>query len=234
MKGCLASVVIPDQPYDDSIAKIVGRGKIKHREFAHASGELSPEQFVTFQRKWMELCSEFSKPGSIHFVFIDWRHLTEALTAGQAIYSELKNVVVWCKTNGAQGSFYRSQHEFILVSRTVMLHTRTTLNWVVTVAIVPTCGPMPASTPSAPDGWTIYRSIQPLSRSQWWWMRSRIVRVAATLSSILSWSRERQFLLLNGLADARSALRLIRSMSTSRSAAGSNLPGGTQSSKPVA
>jgi DNA modification methylase len=115
MTGCLASVAIPDQPYNDSIAKIVGRGKTKHREFAHASGELSPEQFVSFQRKWMELCSEFSKPGSIHFVFIDWRHLTEALTAGQAIYSELKNVVVWCKTNAGQGSFYRSQHELILV-----------------------------------------------------------------------------------------------------------------------
>lgn len=115
MKGCLASVAIPDQPYNDSIAKIVGRGKTKHREFAHASGELSPEQFVTFQRKWMELCSEFSKPGSIHFVFIDWRHLTEALTAGQAIYSELKNVVVWCRTNAGQGSFYRSQHELVLV-----------------------------------------------------------------------------------------------------------------------
>lgn len=115
MKGSLASVAIPDQPYNDSIAKIVGRGKIKHREFAHASGELSPEQFVTFQRKWMELCSEFSKPGSIHFVFIDWRHLTEALTAGHAVYSELKNVVVWSKTNAGQGSFYRSQHELILV-----------------------------------------------------------------------------------------------------------------------
>jgi DNA modification methylase len=115
MRGRLASVAIPDQPYNDSIAKIVGRGKIKHREFARASGELSPEQFVTFQRKWMELCSEFSKPGSIHFVFIDWRHLSEALTAGHGVYSELKNVAVWCKTNAGQGSFYRSQHELILV-----------------------------------------------------------------------------------------------------------------------
>jgi DNA modification methylase len=115
MRGRLASVAIPDQPYNDSIAKIVGRGKIKHREFAHASGEFSPEQFVTFQRKWMELSSEFSKPGSIHFVFIDWRHLSEALMAGHAVYSELKNVAVWCKTNAGQGSFYRSQHELILV-----------------------------------------------------------------------------------------------------------------------
>lgn len=110
-----ASLVISDQPYNVVVAKIVGRGRIKHREFAHASGELSSEQFVTFQRKWMELCAESSKPGSIHFVFIDWRHLFEAQRAGLAVYDELKNVVVWCKTNAGQGSFYRSQHEFILV-----------------------------------------------------------------------------------------------------------------------
>jgi hypothetical protein len=43
------------------------------------------------------------------------RHLTEILAAGEEIYSELKNLVVWVKTNVGQGSFYRSQHELILV-----------------------------------------------------------------------------------------------------------------------
>jgi DNA modification methylase len=46
---------------------------------------------------------------------MDWRHLGELLAAGSDIYSELKNVVVWAKTNAGQGSFYRSQHEFIFV-----------------------------------------------------------------------------------------------------------------------
>jgi hypothetical protein len=46
---------------------------------------------------------------------IDWRHLCEALAAGKGVYSELKNLVVWAKTNAGQGSFYRSQHELILV-----------------------------------------------------------------------------------------------------------------------
>ena len=37
------------------------------------------------------------------------------LAAGNSVYTELKNVVVWNKTNAGQGAFYRSQHELIFV-----------------------------------------------------------------------------------------------------------------------
>jgi DNA modification methylase len=37
------------------------------------------------------------------------------LTAGSRVYRELKNLVVWNKTNAGLGSFYRSQHELICV-----------------------------------------------------------------------------------------------------------------------
>jgi len=37
------------------------------------------------------------------------------LTAGRRVYPELKNLVVWNKTNCGMGSFYRSQHELIFV-----------------------------------------------------------------------------------------------------------------------
>ena len=37
------------------------------------------------------------------------------LEAGELVFSELKNIVVWVKSNGGQGSFYRSQHELICV-----------------------------------------------------------------------------------------------------------------------
>jgi DNA modification methylase len=37
------------------------------------------------------------------------------LNAADPHYSELKNVLVWNKTNGGQGSFYRSKHELIAV-----------------------------------------------------------------------------------------------------------------------
>lgn len=110
-----ASMVFADPPYNVPIAAIVGRGRTKHREFAAASGEMSRAQFADFLKKWMKLAAEHSVNGSIHYACIDWRHLGEMLAAGDEVYSELKNIAVWVKTNAGQGSFYRSQHEFILV-----------------------------------------------------------------------------------------------------------------------
>ena len=37
----------------------------------------------------------------------------ELLSAGRKVFSELKNLIVWNKTNGGMGSFYRSKHELI-------------------------------------------------------------------------------------------------------------------------
>ena len=46
---------------------------------------------------------------------MDWRHMPEMLAAGHAVYSELKNLCVWNKTNAGMGSFYRSKHELVFV-----------------------------------------------------------------------------------------------------------------------
>jgi len=46
---------------------------------------------------------------------MDWRHMREILEAGEEVFTELKNLVVWNKTNGGMGSFYRSKHELIFV-----------------------------------------------------------------------------------------------------------------------
>jgi hypothetical protein len=56
-----------------------------------------------------------SVDGAIHYQCMDWRHMTEMLAAGNAAYSELKNLCVWAKTNGGMGSLYRSQHELVFV-----------------------------------------------------------------------------------------------------------------------
>lgn len=111
----LAAMLFCDPPYNVRIGGVVGRGKVKHREFSSASGEMSPSQFIDFLVRWMTQAARFSEDGSIHYVCIDWRHLGEMLAAGNEVYSELKNVVVWAKTNAGQGSFYRSQHELIFV-----------------------------------------------------------------------------------------------------------------------
>jgi DNA modification methylase len=46
---------------------------------------------------------------------MDWRHCHEMLVAGREVYSELKNLCVWSKTNAGMGSLYRSRHELVFV-----------------------------------------------------------------------------------------------------------------------
>jgi DNA modification methylase len=115
MDGAVAAMVFADPPYNVRVSSIQGRGKIKHREFSAASGEMSSAQFTEFLRAWMTLAARFSEDGSIHFCCMDWRHISETLAAGRDVYHDLKNLVVWTKSNAGQGSFYRSQHELIFV-----------------------------------------------------------------------------------------------------------------------
>jgi DNA modification methylase len=110
-----ADMVFTDPPFNLCIATTVGRGKIKHREFASASGEMSPPQFTQFLIDWMMLAARYSNVGALTFAFMDWRHLGEILAAGRQVYGELKQLIVWAKTNAGQGSHYRSQHELIFM-----------------------------------------------------------------------------------------------------------------------
>jgi len=93
----------------------MGRGKVRHREFKMASGEMSEEAFTAFLEGFIRQALAFSNDGSIHYLFIDWRHLPELLAAARPRYAEWKNLLVWNKTNAGQGSFYRSKHELIAV-----------------------------------------------------------------------------------------------------------------------
>jgi DNA modification methylase len=110
-----AAMVFADGPYNVRISTTLGRGKIQHREFAAASGEMSSLDFTRFLTSWMRLAAQFSDDGSIHYACIDWRHLGEMHRAGEEVFGPLQNLVVWNKTNAGQGSFYRSQHELIFV-----------------------------------------------------------------------------------------------------------------------
>jgi DNA modification methylase len=111
-----ADVVFVDPPYNVRIdGHVSGNGKVRHREFAQGSGELSREEFIRFLTGSCTLLKNYSKNGAIHFVCMDWKHLDELLAAGREVYAELKNIVVWVKSTAGMGSLYRSQHEFICV-----------------------------------------------------------------------------------------------------------------------
>lgn len=116
MAGERASMVFTDPPYNVRIdGNVGGLGKVRHREFAMASGEMTTDEFTVFLQQSFDNLIRYSKDGSIHFICMDWRHMGEMLTAGAGRYAELKNLNVWVKDNGGMGSFYRSRHELIFV-----------------------------------------------------------------------------------------------------------------------
>ena len=79
-----------------------------------ASGEMTKPEFTAFlERRLQPSRRALSVDGSIHFVCMDWRHMAEMLAAGDGVYTELKNLIVWVKDNGGMGTFYRSRHELI-------------------------------------------------------------------------------------------------------------------------
>jgi DNA modification methylase len=108
-----AVMVFTDPPYNVRIQSVQGRGRIRHREFMEASGEKSRDEFVKFLIDALSQAAAHSIDGSIHFVCMDWRHAPELHAAGERVYTELKNICVWVKSNAGMGTFYRSQHELI-------------------------------------------------------------------------------------------------------------------------
>ncbi|PTU29175.1 site-specific DNA-methyltransferase [Stenotrophobium rhamnosiphilum] len=116
MQGDLADVVISDLPYNVKIdGHASGLGEVHHREFAMAAGEMDESEFIDFLQKACAQLAMHSQQGSLHYLFMDWRHLFELLTAGRAAYAEFKNMAVWTKDTAGMGSLYRSQHELVLI-----------------------------------------------------------------------------------------------------------------------
>jgi DNA modification methylase len=116
MAGEQADMVFTDPPYNVRIdGHVLGHGKIMHPEFAMASGEMSDAEFTSFLESVLSNAASVSKDGSLHFIAMDWRHIGNLIDAGKKVYSEMKNLCVWAKTNAGQGSLYRSAHELIAV-----------------------------------------------------------------------------------------------------------------------
>jgi DNA modification methylase/predicted nucleic acid-binding protein len=113
-----ANVVFTDPPYNVPIdGHVSGNGRVRHREFAMASGEMSEAEFVAFLTTSLRLLSRYSTADSVHFICMDWRHMEQLLAAARQIYDTLLNMCVWVKNNGGMGSFYRSRHELVFVFR---------------------------------------------------------------------------------------------------------------------
>ena len=116
MNGQVADLIFTDPPYTVPInGHVLGKGQHHHAEFAFASGEMSRAEFTTFLEAGLQPAARACKNGAIAFVCMDWRHMREMMMAGDKIFSELKNLCIWNKTNAGMGSFYRSKHELVFV-----------------------------------------------------------------------------------------------------------------------
>jgi DNA modification methylase len=112
----VVDLICTDPPYNVPIdGHVCGSGRIRHRNFAMGVGEMNHDQFTRFLGETLGLAAGRCRDGAIAYVFMDWRHMGELLDAGEKVFSELKNLCIWNKTNGGMGTFYRSKHELIFV-----------------------------------------------------------------------------------------------------------------------
>lgn len=112
-------MVFTDPPYNLKVnGHVGGLGKVKHREFAMASGEMSKLEFTGFLHAVFAEIAAASRDGALIYSCIDGPHLHEMLNAGYGVFDELKSVITWAKANAGMGSLYRSQTELITLWKT--------------------------------------------------------------------------------------------------------------------
>jgi hypothetical protein len=120
----LGAAVFTDPPYNVKIAgHASGNGEIQHREFAMASGEMTPAEFQTFLNSFISLLIRYSTPQSVHYLCMDSIRRTPRLmvtssTQGMSRLAELagRNYVVmrnitskWCCEEISAAQFRRDE-----------------------------------------------------------------------------------------------------------------------------
>lgn len=117
MQGELARIINCDPPYNLPANFFTNKEEKRHKDFAMAAGEMSDDEFVKFLALIMQRSVENSVAGSIHYIFMDFRHSWHMTEAARLIYGnpQPKQVCVWAKDMMANGSFYRAQHELCFI-----------------------------------------------------------------------------------------------------------------------
>ena len=120
-----AAAVFADPPFNVRIdGHVSGLGKVRHREFVMATGEMTPQAFTEFLTVAFERMKESSHPGGVAYVCMDWRHIGELLEAARSTSLDMLNLCVWTKPNAGMGSFYRSQLELVFALKLGSGHHR--------------------------------------------------------------------------------------------------------------
>jgi DNA modification methylase len=109
MKEQLARLVLTDEPFNVKIAGHVTGGE--HREFAMATGEMDRTAYLEFNIAWIKPATGRLVDGGLISTAIDWRSIDVVMAAARELGLAHINTAVWAKTNGGQGSLWRSAHE---------------------------------------------------------------------------------------------------------------------------
>lgn len=118
MAGRQATMVFQDGPYNVPIkGHVSGLGKVQHREFAMASGEMSKTQFQAFNATNLKAITPHLVDGAILAMCMDWRGSLPHQLAMEEAGLGLINLAVWVKSNGGMGSLLRSQHELVFIAK---------------------------------------------------------------------------------------------------------------------
>jgi DNA modification methylase len=113
LEGCAADMVFTDPPYGCPVDGFVSsRG---HREFVQGSGEMDARWLTGFFERWCEQLKNYSVPGAVVELCIDWRSLHSLMNAAGPVFGDPINMAVWVKDRAGMGSFLRSQHELVLI-----------------------------------------------------------------------------------------------------------------------
>ncbi len=110
LNGKTAQLVATDVPYNMPVKTITGNEQ--HREFAMATGEMDRPEFGDFNVDWIKAAADCLVDGGLLSTAIDWRSIDIIMAAARELGLVHINTAVWAKTNGGQGSLWRSAHEF--------------------------------------------------------------------------------------------------------------------------
>ncbi|AZQ65903.1 DNA methylase N-4 [Silicimonas algicola] len=112
-----AAMLITDPPWNVKISGHVSTVNGRHAEFAEASGEMQPVEFVRFLVECLGPSIALLRSGGVAFIFMDWRHVSELNETLLQLGVEQINLAVWVKRAPGMGTLYRSQHELVFVLR---------------------------------------------------------------------------------------------------------------------
>ncbi len=108
--GVLFSQSVSDPPFDLPTKFISSSGA---PDFTMAAGEMGPEKFTRFLRRYLTAIIPHLADGALIYAFMDHRHIVELMLAAEAAGLTYKQLLVWVKSRAGQGSFYRSGHELV-------------------------------------------------------------------------------------------------------------------------